>query len=356
VDKESRVMKQPAMVLPAEAAPEGDAAATQSKGVLHYLGYALAIAGLMWVFHDIKFSQMAADLASVRWWWLLPAVGCDICSYLMQGQRWARLLRPVGDLSTRKTTEAIYAGLFVNEIMPLRLGELLRIYLVAARLRISPLRVLPSVAFERLLDTLCLAAAIGPMALFVPLSRRIEVVADSLGVVAIAATALAVAILLISPAWISRPRSDGHAPRRWLSVLSQLALGMQEIRRARQLGAAVLLSFLILFFQGLSFWLVMIAFGLKLSLLAGIVVALVVRLGTAIPNAPANIGSYQFFCTLGVMLFGVEKTQAAGFSVFVFAVLTVPLVSIGAWALSKDGLSLASLRKDLLRIRANAAA
>src|SRR5262245_38684692 len=170
------------MVYPVEAAPENDAAASRPKGVLRYVGYAIAIAGLLWVFHDIKFSQLAAELASVRWWWLLPAVACDISGYVMQGQRWARLLRPVGKLSTRNTTEAIYAGLFVNEIMPLRLGELLRIYLVAVRLSTSPLRVVPSVAFERLLDTLCLAAAIGPVALFVSLPPRIAAVADTLGV------------------------------------------------------------------------------------------------------------------------------------------------------------------------------
>ena len=351
------MIKEASLIYPAEAVPKsGNPTAPLSNRALQYFGYALAVAGLVWVFHDIRLSQMAAELVGVHWWWLLPAVACDILTYVMQGQRWTRLLRPVGELSTRETTEAIYAGLFVNEIMPFRPGELLRMYLVAARLRVNMLKVVPSVAFERLLDTLCLAAAIGPVALLVPLSRRIEVVADSLGIVAIAATALAIAILMISPTWISRQLSDGHSPRRALSLLSQLALGMQEIKRARQLGAAALLSMLILLFQGLSFWLVMIAFGLKLSLFAGIVVALVVRLGTAIPAAPANIGSYQFFCVLGLMLFGVEKTQAAGFSVFIFAILTLPMVLIGAWAISKEGLSLTSLRRQVERIRASAPA
>ena len=357
MDKESGVIKEPPLMYPVEAiSGNEDSEALRPTRALHYLGYALALAGLLWVFHDVKLSQMAHELAAVRWWWLLPAVACDIATYIMQGERWARLLRPAGELSTRDTTEAIYAGLFVNEIMPFRLGELLRMYVVAARLRISMLKVVPSVAFERLLDTLCLAAAIGPVALFVTLSPRIAVVADALGVVAIAATVVAVAILMISPAWISCQIEKGRSPRKLLAFLSQLVIGMQEIKRARQLAAATVLSFLILLFQGLSFWLVMIAFDLKLSLLAAIVVALVVRLGTAIPNAPANIGAYQFFCVLGLLLFGVDKTQAAGFSVFIFAILTLPMVLIGAWALSKDGFSLASLRRDLVRIRAGAAA
>jgi hypothetical protein len=41
---------------------------------------------------------------------------------------------------------------------------------------------------------------------------------------------------------------------------------------------------------------------------------LIVRLGTMIPNAPANVGSFQFFTFLALGSFGVEKTVAAGFS------------------------------------------
>jgi hypothetical protein len=45
---------------------------------------------------------------------------------------------------------------------------------------------------------------------------------------------------------------------------------------------------------------------------------LFVRLGTAIPNPPANIGTFQFFCVLALSFFGVEKTVAAGFSIVYF--------------------------------------
>ena len=55
----------------------------------------------------------------------------DILSYVCQGMRWSLLLHPIGRISTFQATEAIYAGLFVNEILPMRLGEVLRIYLVS---------------------------------------------------------------------------------------------------------------------------------------------------------------------------------------------------------------------------------
>jgi hypothetical protein len=73
-------------------------------------------------------------------------------------------------------------------------------------------------------------------------------------------------------------------------------------------------------------------------------VFLLVRLGTAIPNAPANIGTFQFFVAAGLTFFGVDKTTAAAFSMAVFLILTVPLWLIGFFALSRTGLTLNAIR------------
>jgi len=60
------------------------------------------------------------------------------------------------------------------------------------------------------------------------------------------------------------------------------------------------------------------------------VILVIVRVGTAIPNAPANIGSHQFFCVLALNLFGVEKTVAAAFSIVYFLALT--LATVDTWS------------------------
>jgi hypothetical protein len=49
--------------------------------------------------------------------------------------------------------------------------------------------------------------------------------------------------------------------------------------------------------------LVMVSYGLRLSFWIGMAVYLIVQLGTLIPNAPANVGAYQFFCVVGLRLF-----------------------------------------------------
>jgi hypothetical protein len=89
------------------------------------------------------------------------------------------------------------------------------------------------------------------------------------------------------------------------------------------------------------------SYGLHLSFLAAVVVLLVINLGVSLPNAPATVGSYQFFCVLGLSVFQVEKTTATGFSIFALLALTFPFVFLGFAALLRSGMSLRSMRETV---------
>ena len=131
------------------------------------------------------------------------------------------------------------------------------------------------------------------------------------------------------------------------SFLRSLADDLRKIGISRNLYLAVPLSAAMLVCQALAVWFTMLAYGLRLPVEAGVAVMLIVRLGTAIPNAPANVGSFQFFTVLALGLFAVDKTVAAGFSIVDFAVLTVPLWGLGLLALTRSGMSLASVRNEI---------
>ena len=70
-------------------------------------------------------------------------------------------------------------------------------------------------------------------------------------------------------------------------------------------------------------------------------------LGVSLPNAPANFGSYQFFCVLGLSVFDIEKVTATGFSFFAFVGLTLPVAFFGFLAVLRSGLSMRSMREKL---------
>ena len=136
-------------------------------------GLLLAAAGLLWVLHDFQLAQLWTLLTQLNARWIALAVGCDIMSYVCQGWRWRLLLKPVTAISTLRATQAVYAGLFTNEILPLRLGELVRTYLVSRWTAVRFVAVLPTLLVERLFDALWLVVGIGLTALFMPFAAAV---------------------------------------------------------------------------------------------------------------------------------------------------------------------------------------
>ncbi len=310
---------------------------------LEYVGILLAAGGLIWVLHDVHPGQMLASIREMEWLWLIPAIVFDILSYFCQGLRWRLLLAPLGRVSVFSATEAIYVGLFTNEIVPLRVGELARAFLVSRRLNCGAKQIIPSVALERLFDGFWMAIAIGITAILVPLPQNLARAAGVLGILVLLATVLLLWILL-RKAGHPIPESPPH-PGRITSFLSEMVRGLQSIGSTTSFYQSLAVSASVPLLQAMAFWLVLIAYGIRLLPWVAVAVYLVVRLGTVIPNAPANVGSYQFFCVLGLTLFGVDKSVAAGFSFAVFAILTAPLWILGMISVSRTGMTLKAIRR-----------
>jgi uncharacterized membrane protein YbhN (UPF0104 family) len=74
------------------------------------------------------------------------------------------------------------------------------------------------------------------------------------------------------------------------------------------------------------------------------VVLVIWRLGTAIPQAPGNVGASQALMVLALGLFGLDKTTATGLSVVTWGVITLPLLLGGFIALALTGSKLGELR------------
>jgi glycosyltransferase 2 family protein len=88
-------------------------------------------------------------------------------------------------------------------------------------------------------------------------------------------------------------------------------------------------------------------YGLDLSVWHGFAVVLIVHVGTMLPGAPSNLGTYQFFTVVGLTQFGVDKTLAGGFSMVVFLILTIPLWALGFVAFGRSGLIWHQIRTQM---------
>ncbi len=305
-------------------------------------------AALVWVLHDFHVVQAMHQIANVDWRWVVLGMAFDVVSYAVQAVRWEMLLKPFGKVRLTRSVRAVYAGLFANLLFPLRPGEFLRSYLLATSENITLGRVLGSLGVERLIDLVIATASLAMASLFVELPRRFNRDADILGVVTLVLLAVIIALIF----YLEIKLGSDAPPETEVGGFRGKALGalsvLHAIGTAPSFYPALFLSLLMTFCQILGLWAMMASYGLHLPLLAAVVVLLVINLGVSLPNAPANLIAYQFFCVLGLSVFQVEKTTATGFSIFAFLALTFPIAFLGFAALVRSGLSMRSMREKVV--------
>src|SRR5579872_6985346 len=124
------------------------------------LGYTLSVASLIWVFHGFNLQQTLADLASLDWRYVVIAVIFELLVYLCHAWRWNMLLAPIARVPFWRSVQAIFIGLYANDILPLRTGEVIRCYLVAHWNGIPISLSFSSAVIERILDGIWLVVAL----------------------------------------------------------------------------------------------------------------------------------------------------------------------------------------------------
>jgi glycosyltransferase 2 family protein len=136
---------------------------------------------------------------------------------------------------------------------------------------------------------------------------------------------------------------SGRAGRWFKSVV--LGMRASAIRiTPRGLLVAILSAFGIVALRTGVLWLLLAAYHIDLSYLQAAGLFALISVGSFLPSAPGKVGSWQFFCALGLTLFDVAEPEAAGFSLVAYVFWTLPPMLIGLGALTISPFSWSELR------------
>jgi uncharacterized protein (TIRG00374 family) len=309
--------------------------------LLPLIGYMISIGSLIWVYHGFDWKEQLPRVARTDLRWVSLAMLADIVVYVCQGVRWKYLLSPLGPISAWKATQAVYIGLFANEILPLRSGEVIRVYLMRRWSGLQLPVVATSVIIERLMDGIWLVFGFYIATLLVDLPRWLEGASSVLMLILAAVSALVF--------WAVMHKSHAREAvkgSRWAKLLRHVVDGVHEMGRSRSFLVAFLLSGLHLALQVIPLWALMRGFHLDRTPWEAAAVLMVLRIGTVVPQAPGNVGSFQALVLVGLSALGVDRDTATGFATLLFFVITVPLWMAGFVALMLTRMRLTDLQRD----------
>ncbi len=314
------------------------------------LSYAIAAGCLYWVFHDIRFRELLDSIMGLRWWWVPLAVLFDLLVYVCAAWEWQLLLTPVAHLGLRQSLQAMLAGRFANDVLPLHAGYIIRVYLAARAGGRQVADILPSLLIERLFDVLWLVLGIGLTTIFFPLPERLVRTGQILGgaiVIAVAAVAWTILRNQAPSTGQLRPISSRWKTlTRFRAFAHRLAKGIRGIGRSRLILAALGLSIVKLVLQALCFLALLRAYAFPFPLRIKLAMFLIAYVGISIPSTPAGIGVFQAVCAAGLRFFGAPKPAAASFALVAYVVWSAPLAIAGFIAVARSGLTLRQIREE----------
>ena len=298
----------------------------------------LGLAGLfLWlILRQVDSGEMLRILGGARPDWTALAIAAFFCGYACRIERWRLLLcHDNPTLRWRHCAGPLLASVAANNVLPFRLGDLLRLFGFNARLGIGTTTAFASLFQERLLDLLVLLIILGvlPVALGLDISRLMGA-----GTAVFLAGASLILGLLLRPTAIHPPvKIIVSFVTRWHASLGQqldresarvftLLTQSAQPRLALRLLMWSMLAWLI---EGLVFYCCALALPAITQPAAAWLALPLGTLATLLPSSPGYLGTFDYFTAWALSSAGNTATASATYAFFVHAILWGPVTLAG---------------------------
>lgn len=307
------------------------------------VGFLVSAALLWYALRDLHLGEVWAALKSARYIWLVPGVAVYFISVWFRAWRWGFLLRSLKLVPTHRLFPVVVIGYMGNDILPFRLGEVLRAYVLWRRDGINVGATLTTAVLERLFDGLTMLLFVLFGLLFVPLSAFLSRLVTFAGVIFL--SALVVFLFLASrPEWLRRIAQvviERAVPARLRSPLLGLSegviAGLASLRRGGDVLVLFGVTLVVWLIETAKYWLVSLAFpDLHLSYVGIMLMGGAVNLLTALPSLPGYIGTFETGITI-LRGIGAPPASAGSYVLVLHAILLVPVTLLGLVFMAIEG-------------------
>lgn len=302
------------------------------------LGTAVSVAAIALVLSSVDLGRTLDVLASASPAWVLVAaalIGLDIA---IRGLRWQRLLAPIRLVPYRSVSSYLLVGYLANNVLPARLGELVRSHYLGDREGLSRTTTLGTVVVERIVDT-TIVVTIAAFAILVLNVRGVVTNAVVIGAAVVALLVVALAIGVAAhrlPGGASAMRFIGRWPRVALAV-ERLRNGLAVAGRPRTLVEVLGLSALAWAATLLAFAAAGQSVGLELRIGEAALIASGVALASAIPAGPGYLGTFEYAAVRIAVALGKPAETAFALALLVHVTVIVITSAGGLVVLNRLG-------------------
>jgi hypothetical protein len=293
------------------------------------IGILVSAACVFLVLRGVDVGRTADLLAGARPAWLVVAVAGIMADLFFRALRWQILVAPIRRVPLGRLSGYMLVGYLANNVLPARLGELVRSHYLGDREGISRSATLGTVVVERVVDTVVLVG-IGACAILVLNVRGVVVSAILVGVALAGLLCVALAVALAAHRLPGAERAATFLGRwpRVRGIVRRLRDGLRVAALPRTVAAAAILSVVAWSCTVVAFLAVGQALGLELTVGEGALLAAGTNLATAVPSGPGYLGTFEYAGQTIALAFGLGAAEGLALALLIH-VLTLAVTSLG---------------------------
>ncbi len=311
-----------------------------------WAGIIVSVASILYVVQGVPLGEVRAAMARADLW-LLVAVSVPgyVLNVWLRALRWRHIVNPVVELPRSSLYRAQSLGFMVNNLLPLRIGELVRAWYVARQSRTSGVAIIGTVVLERVFDLMSLLAVVVGALFLIGTSdlggaglltrgARLLIPVAAAPVAGLLALRIAPGVVLAIAGWVCRPLPQkvgawvDETLRRFVEGLGALSGGSHLFWMVFHSATIWLLGATLPILGGL--WAFHIDVGGPVETLVVCWVLLAASgVAVSVPAAPGFFGPYQLAFKEVLVRFGVDPATALALGMVVWVVFWVTMVVQG---------------------------
>jgi uncharacterized protein (TIRG00374 family) len=339
-------------------------------------------------FRRVELTEVIYSVQRVNYLWIIPNVAVVVMTMVIRAERWRHILRPLREYKMGQLFPPVMIGFMANNLLPVRLGEIVRAYSLGAKTGQSRSSIFATVVIERIFDSLSLMAMFWLVILFIPFPPVVRKFGFATLILNLILIIFLIVLkqkgeILIDKITSRIPFLPSPLANKIDHILRRFAEGLNIFEKYKSLGLIAVWSLILWVVTALSNYFIFMAFGFYPDIAASFILLLFVAAGVLLPSAPgfvgvfqaAVIGAFALLNNLGMIgyqltvekirmlslaipafsnapvpafgsyceslgLFGISKGEALSFSMILWLCQYIPVTLLGLYYLKRQHLSL----------------
>jgi len=325
-----------------------------------WIGIGISLFFLYILFREVRPDQLLAAISNIDYRYLLPALAFTMIGYYLRAVRWKYLLAPIKSTSMKNLFPSTIIGYMANNLLPARLGELVRAYVLGEKEGMDKSSVFATLVLDRLLDGFTVLILLVLTLLMLRLPEGMTGAQKGLeygGYAAVGFYLLVILVLAVLKVWSTKAIlflewALKPFPERFRNKAVVLAGSfVQGIRFSARPGEIMGLFVSSLLIWALAVWtvnLILLAFNIVLPVTAAMFILILIVFAVMVPASPGYVGTYHAACMYGLMAFNLPKEKALSVALIVHAMNFFPVTLLGLWYVIRDKISLRDVETQSL--------